>query len=119
MEDGCLEEFDNDNSSPLRDLSASTSPSCQFTYNDTDIDHISDYLAIPWDDLKTVPFGSVIPYLGLNWDLDAKVVTLPDPKKHKYLACIEEWCQHQTHTLAQVQSLYGKLLHSCLVVKEG
>lgn len=119
MEDGRLEEFDEDNSSPLRDLSASTSPSCQFTYNDTDIDRISDHLGIPWDDSKTVPFGSVIPYLGLNWDLDAKVVTLPDPKKHKYLACIEEWCQQQTHTLAQVQSLYGKLLHSCLVVKEG
>ena len=119
MEDGRLEEFDEDNSSPLRDLSTSTSPSCQFTYDDTHIDRISDYLGIPWDDSKTVTFGSVIPYLGLNWDLDAKVVTLPDPKKHKYLACIEEWSQQQTHTLTQVQSLYGKLLHSCLVVKEG
>ena len=119
MEDGRLEEFDEDNSSPLQDLSSRSSPSSQYTYNDSDIDLISDHLGIPWEASKTIPFGPVAPYLGLNWDLDAKIVALPDAKKQKYLACIEEWQRRRTHNLAQVQSLYGKLLHSCLVIREG
>jgi hypothetical protein len=116
MEDGRVEEFDEDNSALLRDLS---SPEGQYTYNDSDIDRVSDHLGIPWEISKTIPFGPMVPYLGLVWHLHEKTVALPDTKKTKYLACIGEWCQRQTHTLAQVQSLYGKLLHSCLVIREG
>ena len=115
MEDGRLEEFDEDNSVPFQDLS----PTTQYTYDDSDIDRISHHLGIPWEISKTIPFGAVVPYLGLTWDLDEKTVAIPDAKKKKYLACIGEWFQRQTHTLAQVQSLYGKLLHSCLVIREG
>jgi len=119
LEDGRLEEFDEDNSSFLRDFSNPLSPGNLFSYNDADIDHISVHLGIPWEPSKTIPFGSVVPYLGFSWDLDAKTVALPDAKKRKYLACIDEWHQRRTHTLAQVQGLYGKLLHACLVVREG
>ena len=121
LEDGRLEEFDEDYSSPMQDLSPPSPPACDapFLYSDVDIDHISDHLGIPWEPSKTVPFGSVIPYLGFSWDLATRTVTLPDAKKHKYLACIDEWCHRRTHTLIQVQGLYGKLFHSCLVIREG
>ena len=119
MEDDRSEEFDEDNSSPLQDLTTDSPYSCLFTYDDSAIDRISNHLGIPWEASKTVPFSPVVPYLGLSWDLNAKTVTLPDAKKQKYLVCIEEWHQRHTHTLAQVQSLYGKLLHSCLVTREG
>jgi hypothetical protein len=119
MEDGRLEEFDEDNSSPLQLLSSRSSPDSLYTYTDKDIDRISDFLGIPWEPSKTIPFGPVVPYLGFNWDLDVKIVALPDTKKQKYLACITEWQQRRTHTLVQVQSLYGKLLHSSLVIREG
>ena len=117
MEDGRSEEFDEDNMSPLRDLS--TSPHEPFAYDDTIIDSLSNHLGIPWEATKTIPFGPVVPYLGLSWDLDTKTVALPDAKKQKYLACIEAWRDRPAHTLAQVQSLYGKLLHTCLVAREG
>jgi hypothetical protein len=121
MEDGRPEEFDEDNSSPIQDLSATSSPDVHhpYVYDDIDIDRISDHLGIPWESSKTVPFGTVIPYLGFSWDLAAKTVALPNAKKHKYLTCIHEWHQRKTHTLAQVQGLYGKLLHACLVIREG
>ena len=121
LEDGRVEEFDEDCSSPMRDLSLPVPPphDAPFLYSDVDIDRISDHLGIPWESLKTVPFSSVIPYLGFSWDLDTRTVTLPDNKKCKYLASIDDWRQRRTHTLIQVQGLYGKLLHSCLVIREG
>lgn len=84
-----------------------------------DIDRILTDLGIPWETSKTIPFTTVIPYLGFSWDLEAKMVALSDTKKEKYRNCIMEWQNRSTHTLTQVQSLYGKLLHSCLVVTEG
>jgi len=101
LEDGRVEEFDEDCSSPMRDLSPPAPPpgDAPFLYSDLDIDHISDHLGIPWESSKTVPFGSVIPYLGFSWDLNTRTVTLPDNKKGKYLACIDEWRQRRTHTL--------------------
>jgi len=118
MEGGYLSEFDEDNSNDLRDLSCATSDS-QLCYSDADIDRVSDVLGIPWEPSKTIPFSPVVPYLGFNWDLDAKIVALPDSKKEKYLGSIFEWQGRHTHTLAQLQSLYGKLLHSCLIIREG
>ena len=46
MEDGRVEEFDEDNSVPLQDLSSHEG---QYTYNDSDIDRVSDHLGIPWE----------------------------------------------------------------------
>ena len=113
MEDGRAEEFDEDNSAPLRDFSANAHNALDatFSYSDVDIDRISTDLGIPWESSKTIPFTTVIPYLGLSWDLEAKTVALSDTKKEKYRNCITEWQNRSTHTLTQVQSLYGKLLH--------
>ena len=77
MPDGRPEEFDEDMSFPLLDLS-DTSPrsnnDAQFTYTDADIDRVSDELGIPWENSKTVPF-----------------IEVPLEKKRKYRSAIEEW----------------------------
>ena len=122
MPDGRPEEFDEDMFFPLRDLS-STSPrfsnDAQFTYADTDIDRVSDELGIPWEHSKTVPFSNVVPYLGFVWNLTTRTVEVPLEKKSKYRQAIEEWQKKPRHTLAEVQKLYGKLLHTTLVVPAG
>jgi hypothetical protein len=46
-------------------------------------------------------------------------VSLGHTKKEKYLQTTEEWLAHMTHTLEDVQKLYGKLLHMCLVIPTG
>ena len=122
LPDGQIEEFDEDFSFPLSDLSSSSlrSPEdAQFTYNIQDIDKLSNELGIPWKTSKDVPFTSTITYLGFVWDLNNKTVTLSQKKKDKYLDAIHNWQSAQTHTLEDVQKLYGKLLHTCLVVPRG
>jgi hypothetical protein len=122
MPDGRPEEFDEDMGFPLRDLSLSSpcSPAdALFTYADTDIDHISDKLGIPWELSKTVLFSNIVPYLGFVWNLTAHTVEVPTEKKQKYREAIEEWHKKPRHALAEVQKLYGKLLHTTLVIPAG
>ena len=122
MPDGRPEEFDEDMATPLCDLSCISphlSSDAVFTYADTDIDHISEMLSIPWESSKTVPFGFVVPYLGFIWDLEVHTVAIPESKEMKYLNTIEEWEKKPRHTLVEVQRLYGKLLHASLVVPTG
>jgi hypothetical protein len=122
MPDGCIEEFDEDMATPLRDLAkASTCPpnDIQFTSADANIDLLSDELGIPWESSKTISFTVVVPYLSFLWDLDACMVAIPTEKKAKYLNAMEEWCQKPRHALVEVQGLYGKLLHTSLVIPAG
>ena len=44
---------------------------------------------------------------------------LPDEKKAKYLAAIEEWKAKRMHNLLETQKLYGKLSHAALVIPAG
>ena len=109
MPDGCPEEFDKDMATPLHNLSHVSTHSPRdalFTYADTDIDLHSDKLGIPWEASKMIPFRPVVPYLGFIWDLDMCTVAIPEEKK-------------PTHALAEVQRLYGKLLHASLVITTG
>ena len=119
---GSLEEFDEDCSTVLTDL-AETSPHNEedrsFTYADADIDRISSLLGIQWEPSKSVPFGTKVPYLGFRWDLHAHVVHLLEEKRVKYLAVIMEWEKDHTHNLLETQQLYGKLLHTTLVLPAG
>ena len=115
-------EFDEDAASPILDYSHLPDRSAQdslFTYCDADIDRISGRLGIPWEPSKTVPFSSIIPYLGFEWNLSERTVVIPEKKKAKYRAAIKDWLPHPTHNLEEAQKLYGKLLHACLVLPAG
>ena len=116
------EEFDEDCSSPLKDLASSSPRSVQdrkYSYADADIDKLSARLGIKWQASKTIPFGEEVPYLGFRWDLRAQKVYLPDEKKAKYLAAIADWGSKRTHDLLEAQKLYGKLFHAALVIPAG
>jgi hypothetical protein len=119
---GSSEEFDEDCSTRLLDLvgvSSRLPTDREFTYADTDIDKLSVCLGIRWQTTKSVPFGTEVPYLGFCWDLHSQIVHLPDEKKARYLAAITEWGKKRTHNLLEVQKLYGKLLHTALVIPAG
>ena len=122
LPDGSLAEFDEDASCAFSDLSArSPRPlhDASFTYSDADIDALSEHLGIPWEPTKTVPFGEEVPYLGFIWNLATRSVSIPEGKKTKYLNAIQEWSARRTHTLNDVEKLYGKLLHASMVIPEG
>lgn len=96
---------------PLMDLSK-TSPQSKY-------DAISTQLGIPWEHTKDINFSHEVPFTGFLWNLEFKMVSLPDKKKAKYLAEICQWELHPVHTLERVQKFYGKLLHICHVIPSG
>jgi hypothetical protein len=117
-----LEEFDEDCQFPIRDLSGASPRSIEdvkFSCNLSDIDDASDELDIPWEPLKDKDFAYVNPYIGIMWDLAQNKVYLDEDKKKKYLLAIEVWQNRSTHVLNDIQQLYGKLLHTTLVVPKG
>ena len=117
-----FEEFAEDMSMPLKNLSQlpkSTPEDSYLVYTMSHVDAISEHLGIPWERSKDVPFGPTVPFIGFVWDIDRKRVSLQEEKKLKYQRAIEEWKRRDTHTLEDVQKLYGKLLHTCLIVPEG
>jgi hypothetical protein len=122
MPDGRVEEFDEDLSFPILDLSA-TSPrsfeDARFTFCFDDINRLSKTLGIPWELAKDIPFSSCPPFVGFLWDIASRSISIPPKKKEKYLAAIQEWETRPSHTLQQVQELYGKLLHVSLVIPAG
>ena len=122
MPDDSPAEFDEDASCPITDYSFLPDRSevdSVFTYCDADIDRISDQLGIPWEPSKTVPFAASVPFLGFDWNLSDRTVALTEGKKVKYRAAIEAWLPNSTHDLEETQKLYGKLLHTCLVIPAG
>jgi hypothetical protein len=76
-------------------------------------------LGILWELSKTVPFANEVPFLGFYWNLPNKTVEITEEKKEKYKKAIKGWTSHSTHTLYDIQKLYGKLLHASLVVPAG
>nr|VWP02159.1 Structural maintenance of chromosomes protein [Ganoderma boninense] len=122
LPDGQAEEFVEDFTFPLRDLSASSTRSHEdspYTYALGDIDAISQRLGLVWEREKDQDFSSAPEFTGLIWDLEAWRVTLAPKKRTKYLAVLEDFRSQPTHTLQQIQSLHGKLIYATLVIPAG
>jgi hypothetical protein len=122
FDDGTVEQFDEDCRFPCKDLAGQSDRSEEdsaYAYNMCDIDELSTQLGIPWEKSKDIPFSARPTYLGFVWDLRHLTVELSAKKQAKYKQAIEEWIRRQTHNLQEVQSLYGKLLHACLIVPDG
>ena len=122
LEDGRVDECVEDNVFPLLDLSTMSARSAEdmdFTYCFSDIDDVSKELGIPWQIEKDVPFSHEFPFTGFMWNIKSQTVSIPPAKKQKYLSALLAWSSKRTHTLEEVQKLYGKLRHTSLVVPEG
>jgi hypothetical protein len=116
------DKFDEDCSRPIRDLSQSSvrsSHDALFTYALCDVDTISSRLGIPWEPEKDQPFSSSTVYLGFQWDLEKRQVSLSSEKVTKYLQAVDTWQARGRHTLHDTQELFGKLLHACSVLPSG
>ena len=122
-ETGQPEEYDEDMEAKLQDIAEAKHRTSweeePYCYNETDINELLKKLGIRWEKSKTIPFQEEVPFLGFSWDLRRCMVAVLEEKKQKYWEAIKEWKRQDTHTLEQVQSLYGKLLHTTLVVPRG
>ena len=111
--------FAENMSAPVKHIRDHWSKGTLFPYGFPEIDEITNGLGIPWELSKDVPFDSIVPFIGLSWNLAKKTVALLDSKKDKYLCAILEWKNKPSHTLEETQKLYGKLLYACHVVPRG
>lgn len=115
------EEFDEDCTMPVRQLSADGGEDSEYTYGMHDIDRASDRLGIVWETEKDVGFRFEVPFTGFLWNLQTRRVSISTSKREKYSTAVLEWqtvCPN-VHTLEQTQELHGKLLHLCHVVPGG
>ena len=103
----------------LANVSPRSTADWEFTYADINIDSLSDHLGIKWETSKSIPFGEEVAYLGFQWNLQSRVIYLPDKKKARYLAVIAKWREKRKHDLCKTQRLYRKLLHATLVIPAG
>ena len=121
LKDGMLEEFD-ECTFPCKDLlelSVRLADDTIYTYNFDNIDIISQKLGIPWEISKDRPFASSTTYISFDWNIETYQVSLAATKRKKYLKAMELWLRRPMHTLEDVEKLYSKLLHMCLVIPMG
>jgi hypothetical protein len=80
---------------------------------------IAEELGWTWEMDKHTPFKPFFTYLGLDWNITEKTVTLPTKKKEKYLRKLESW-RHGAHvSWKEVENVIGTLNHCSLVVPKG
>ena len=122
LPDNSLEEFVEDFAFDIHNLSATSPRSSEdalYTYCFADIDSFSEDVGYIWNLDKDSPFGRSVTYIGFDWDLETETVRIPETKRIKYIVAIQSWLQAHIHTLLEVQSLHGKLMHACSVVPMG
>jgi hypothetical protein len=77
---------------------------------------VAEFLGWPWSPTKCLPFSSTFPYLGFDWDLAAKTVSIPEKKCLKFLSKLDSWTASSSVSISEAQSLIGSLNHCCAVI---
>ncbi|QRV91992.1 hypothetical protein RhiJN_20010 [Ceratobasidium sp. AG-Ba] len=62
-----------------------------FAYLEQDIYEVAAALGVPWKVAKTKPFSEWFRYLGFNWDIPARAVSIPPEKRQKFVTKIKNW----------------------------
>lgn len=90
-----------------------------YSYDESLIFNIAIDLGWPWAPDKFRPFAFLFLYLGFEWDLIEKIVSIPLSKRSKYLARLTSWVAGASVTRADCEGIIGCLQHCCLVLREG
>jgi hypothetical protein len=98
-----------------------TSPhnNTSFHYNESDIYGVAQELGWPWKPSKTCPFSSSFRYIGFDWDIPSRQVSIPTEKRLKFTQKISNWLSTTSVSLKDTQSLLGSVIHCALVIPEG
>ena len=88
-------------------------------YSLEDLFVIARRLGWPWKDSKTRPFNSSFRYLGFDWDIPSRIVSIPDGKKDRYLEKLSTWVHGRKFTRKETESILGTLVHCSLILPNG
>lgn len=80
---------------------------------------VADRLGWPWAPAKFMDFASSFRYIGFDWDIGRRRVSLPIEKKAKYLGRLASWVSGATISLLDAEKVIGTLNHVTLVAPHG
>ncbi|CEL60034.1 hypothetical protein RSOLAG1IB_12294 [Rhizoctonia solani AG-1 IB] len=80
---------------------------------------IASPLGWPWKASKTKDFAYSFDYLGFNWNIPERSVSISAKKREKFLARIESWSGADKVSLKVTQELIGSLVHCTNVIVDG
>ena len=77
---------------------------------------LTGYCGVPWSIKKMRPLAPIQRYIGFDWNLDSRTVSLPAEKLSKTLSLLNTWlAPNQSFSPRDAASLHGKLVHvSCI-----
>jgi hypothetical protein len=82
------------------------------SWTEADFIALTSYCGVPWSLEKLRLFASVQRYIGFDWDLDRKLVSLPEEKLRKVQEMVAGWLLiGASFTAKEAASLHGKLVH--------
>lgn len=86
-------------------------------WSEDDVVKVSASLGVPWAHEKMRPFASRQRYIGFDWDLGKKTVSLPFKKLESITSLVKMWCLPRAKFSAHdAAHLHGKLVHiSCIL----
>lgn len=107
--------------------SVGTNGSTSYAYHYPDLEpvfNLAGYLGVPLHPDKVQQFSTLITYVGFDWNIANKTVSLPEKKRLKYLnkvtSFLSTYAPHETKLyLKLVESIHGSLMHCTFVIKEG
>lgn len=82
------------------------------TWTTDDFINLTAAVGVPWSLKKTKPLASRQRYIGFDWDLERKMVSIPEEKLHTTVQLAESWLpDNASFTMRQAAQLHGKLVH--------
>ena len=85
---------------------------------ETDFIELTGKYGMPWSAKKLRPFSTVQRYLGLDWDLHQRTVTMPRYKLDACLDLLGRWTKPQAlFTMRDAETLHGKLVYMSLLFR--
>ena len=122
LEGNFCEEFDDDHTFPIVDLSSSSPRSvseARYSCTISDINTVSLPLGYIWESSKDRDFSFTPEFNGFTWHFQTISVSVPPQKQLKYSLSIDEWLSRPDHNLEEAYKLHGRLTHVSLVVSAG
>jgi hypothetical protein len=90
-----------------------------YWYSLQEIHEVAQRLGWPWKASKTKDFTRSFRYLGFDWDLETKKVSIPTEKCAKYVTKIEPWVDGASFTRIESERILGTLVHCSLAMPNG
>ena len=81
------------------------------SWNEADFMQFTGRFGVPWSTKKPCPLNVIQRYIGFNWNLNTRSVSLPDEKKSAALNLINQWLAVDgKFTLTETLAFHGKLV---------